>query len=60
MERSGWWVFSSTMEEVPEGCWLDALFFAQRRMYSIEFTQFDHDGELTWLLAHVDRHCCGR
>jgi len=29
-------------------------------MYSIEFTQFDHNGQLAWLLAHMDCHCCGR
>jgi hypothetical protein len=28
-----------------------------RHQYCSVFTEFDHDGELTGLLTHVDSHC---
>lgn len=36
-----------------------SLLCATNYMYCFVFTEFDHDGELAGLLAHVDGHCGG-
>jgi hypothetical protein len=41
-------------------CWSGALFFSMRHKYCSVFTEFNHDGELTGLLAHMDSHCDNR
>jgi hypothetical protein len=55
MERSGWCVFSSTMEEVPGDVGKLVSFGSGGEVYEV-VTEFDDDGELARQLAHVDGH----
>lgn len=56
MERRGWCVFSSTMEDVPGVVGKSLSSYNAWGMYSKVFTKFDDDRELPRLLAHMDRH----
>jgi hypothetical protein len=57
IERRGWCVFSSTMEDVPGRVGQSLRYCHRESMYYIVFTKFDDDGELTGLLSHMDSHC---
>jgi hypothetical protein len=56
IDRSGWCVFSSTIEEVPGRVGKLVSFGSGGEVYEV-VTEFDDDGELAGQLAHVDGHC---
>lgn len=55
MERRGWCVFSSTMEDVPGKLVSCSCSLSSNNIQSI-ITELYDDGKLAWQLAHMDCH----